>query len=149
MVDGHELGRGLLDGARQRCRWAGRRQQPADAGVALPVVEVADLQLEAPAGRPGSMLCDGHHRALADDVPPEAEPIDAFQLQAQAGRLGQGAVQRRGEVERFEDEDLDTDPAGVRGQPADEPFVDGRQARRQVHDEQVHGAARDERAGHA
>jgi hypothetical protein len=101
-------------------------EEPGHAGGTLAVVEVADLQLHLAAGRPEAVLGHGHHRALADDVTAEPEPADAFQLQAHAGRLGQGAVDRRREIDRLEDEELDADAAGVGRQPAQERFVDAR-----------------------
>jgi len=131
-----------------RVRWrAGRCQQSADAGAAFAVIEVADLQLDLTTGWAEAVLGHGHGRALADDVTAEPEPADALQLQAHTGRLDQGTVERCGEIDRLEDEELDADAAGVGRQPAQERFVGDRQARRQVQDEQIHRAARDERTG--
>ncbi len=136
-------------------RWAGRRglagrvEEAGDGGATLPVVEVVDLQLDLTSGWPEAVLGHGHGCALADDVPTEPEPADTLQLQAHAGRLGQGAMKRRGEIERLEDEELDADASSVSRQPSQERLVGERQARRQVEHEEVDGTAGDERAGQA
>ena len=104
-------------------RDSGGIEEPGHAGGTLAVVEVADLQLHLAARRPEAVLGHGHGRALADDVTAEPEPADALQLQAHAGRLGQGTVERCGEIERLEDEELDADAAGVGRQPAQERLV--------------------------
>jgi len=164
MVGDHERGRGHLDGARRGAPRGGRRTSPRWAGVLpaglargvekarhagrpLAVVEVADLQLCAATRRAVAVLGHGHRRALPHDVPPQADPAAALQFEAQAGRLGEGAVERGRQGGGLQDEHLHADAPGVGREPPQERFVEDREARRQVQHEQVHRPPRDERAG--
>jgi hypothetical protein len=105
-----------------------------------------------PARRAGPVSTDRHLRPLADDVATEPDPARPGQLQADAGRLADGAGKRRGEIRWLEDDEGDAGTACERAE-APEPVRDRRrrgrprQPRRQVDDEEIDRPARQQRAG--
>jgi hypothetical protein len=123
-----------------------------EAGVTLPAVGVEDPECR-PAPRwavaiPGDQ-CLG---ALADDVAPEADPRAPGQLQAEAGRFGDGPGQASGETGRFQDDEQRLCSPGQGGKTT-EPIGDdrgtirGRQpAAGQVQDQEIHRTAGEQRA---
>ena len=124
----------------------------AEAGVALASVRVEDPEAGSPPRWAGAVARDHHLRSLADDIPAEADPGPARELEPDAGRLRDGARQRattgRGR-RRLEDDEGDPGSAGERCQPP-ESIGESRSraaAGRQVDDEQVHRATRQQRAG--
>lgn len=124
-------------------------EEARHAGCPLAIVEVADLQLGLPARRSVAVLGHGHRGALPDDVPPETDPAGPPEFETQAGRFGEGAVERGRQGGRLQYEQLHADAPGMGGEAAQQRFMGRGQARRQVQDQQVHRPARDERAGEA
>jgi hypothetical protein len=115
-----------------------RRSQRPNLGVAKQLaVGVEDLQLDATAGRPESVLCHRYRRHLPDHVASAPDPGAPLELEAEAGGLGERHVDRPGEARRLEDDETRADPARVRRQPADDRLVAPGEARRQVDHEQV------------
>ncbi len=108
---------------------------------------VMDLQRHVPAGRPEPVLGHGHARLLADHVAPEADPRLPFELEAQAGHLGQGAVQATGQRRRLQDDEPGTDPLGMGRQPADGALLAGGETDGQVDGEEVDRSTRQQGAG--
>ena len=62
----------------------------AEAAIALAALGVEDPELRPPPRRAEPVAGDGHLGLLADDVAPEADPRSAGELEAEAGRLGDG-----------------------------------------------------------
>ncbi len=121
-----------------RRRGEHRRSERPNLGVAQHLtVGVEDLQFGATAGRPEPVLCDRHRRQLPDDVPSEPDPGAPLELEADAGALGEGRIDRRGEAHWLEDDQTGPDPSRVCRQPADDRLVAPGQAGRQVDHEQV------------
>ena len=118
-----------------------------EAGVALTALRVED-----PEGRPlprRAVAVAGDQRLgpLADDVAPEPDPRPPGELEAEAGRLGDGGREATGETRRLEDDEERLRATGERRQPA-EPVGDpgglvrgGEPAAGQVEDEHVRRAA--------
>jgi len=121
---------------------------PAEAGVALTAVGVEDPEGRPPAGRSGAVAGDDDLGGLADDVPPEADPGPPGELEADPRPLPDRGGHRRDEPGRLEDEEADPRPPGERGETAEAIREPCRPLRpgRQVHDEEVHGPAGQERA---
>ena len=140
------------------------------AGIPAAALRVQDPELCPPPRRAGSVPGDDHLRPLADDVPAEPDPRPLGQLQPEPGRLGDRARDRSGQTRRLEDDEENAGSSCQRREPS-QPVRDRgwpsaiapgatltRPARggsvraspiaRQVDDEEVHRAARDERPGH-
>ena len=124
----------------------------AEAGVALAALRVQDPEGRPPPRRAVAVAGDQRLRPLADDVAPEPDPRPPGELEADAGRLGDGGGQAAGETRWFEHDEQRLRPPGERRQPA-QPVGDpggpvgGRQpAAGQVEDEQVHRPAGQQRA---
>ena len=124
----------------------------AEAGVALAALGVEDPERRPPPRRAVSIAGDERLRPLADDVASEPDPRPPGELEAEAGRLGDGGREATGEARRFEDDEERLRPPGERRQPA-EPVGDpgravrgGQPAAGQVQDEQVHRAPGQQRA---
>ena len=124
----------------------------AEAGVALPAIRVEDPERRPAPRRAVAVPGDQRLGALADDVAPEADPRAPGQLQAEAGRFGDGPGQAAGETGRFEDNEQRLRSSGQGGKPA-EPIGDdrgtirGRQAATgQVQDQEVHRTTGEQRA---
>ena len=118
----------------------------AETGVPFTALGVEDPEGRPFARRPVSIAGDHGLRALADDVPAQPDPGTPGELQAQAGRLGDGRRQAAGGTRRFEDDEDRVRPASEGGQST-EPIGDpGRTVRRgepatgQIQEEQVHRA---------
>ena len=121
----------------------------AEAGVSLPSVRIEDSERRPPAGWAGPVAGDDHLRSLADDVPPEADPRSTSQLETYPRRLADGRRHVRDEPRRLQDHEADPGPPGQRREPA-EAVGNARgafDAGREVDDEEVHGPAREQRAG--
>jgi hypothetical protein len=148
----------------------GEERLAEEAGIPAAALRVQDPELRPPPRRTGSVPGDDYLRPLADDVPAEPDPRPLGQLQPEPGRLGDRARDRAGEARRLEDDEKDGGSASQRREPAQPVRDRGRppaiapganptgEARggsvraspiaRQVDDEEVHRAARDERPGH-
>ncbi len=63
----------------------------AEAGVALATLRVEDPEGRPPPRRAVAIACDQRLRPLADDVASEPDPRPPGELEAEAGRLGDGA----------------------------------------------------------
>jgi hypothetical protein len=133
--------------------WLGRlRVQEVlatEAGVTLAAVRIEDSERRPPAGWAGPVAGDDHLRSLADDVPSEANPRSTGQLEADSRGLADGSGDGLDEPWRLQDHEADPGPPGEGRQPA-EAVGDARgtfEARREVDDEEVHGPAREQRAG--
>jgi hypothetical protein len=124
----------------------------AEAGVTLPAVGVEDPERRPAPRRAVAVPGDQRLGALADDVAPEADPRAPGQLQAEAGRFGDGAGQATGETGRFEDDEQRLGPSGQSGettQPVgdDRGTIRGRQAAAgQVQDQEVYRPTGKQRA---
>ena len=121
---------------------------PAEAGVALATVGIEDPEGRPPAGRTGAVAGDEDLGRLADDVPPEADPGPPGELEADPRPLSDCGGHRGGQPRRLEDEEADPGPAGEGGEATEAIGEPRRSPRpgRQVHDEEVHGPAGQERA---
>lgn len=136
----------------------------AEAGVALPAVGVEDPQRRPPPRWTGAIARDDHLRSLADDIPPEPDPGAPVELEANAGRLADGALEAAGATAgRLQHHERDPGPARERrdagesiaeSRPRAAAGVGGaagaggaRPPARQIDDEDVHGTAREQRAG--
>lgn len=138
-----------LDGAgrdRRRARWAGI-EQVAHAGRPVPLIGVADLQLDPPARRPEAVAGDADARALPDHVAPEIDPALALQLEAHAGRLGERGPEREGQIGWLQDDEPGFSQPRPGGQTPQEPLPRRCQPCGQVDHEQVDGSPAQERAG--
>jgi hypothetical protein len=116
-----------------------------EAGVPLPSVRIEDSERRPPAGWAGPVAGDDHLRSLADDVPPEADPRSASQLETDPRRLADGSRHIRDEPRRFQDHEADPGPPGERREST-EAIGDARggfDAGRKIQDEQVHGPLRE------
>jgi hypothetical protein len=121
---------------------------PAEAGVALAAVGVEDPEGRPPAGRSGAVAGDEDLGGLTDDVPSETDPGPPGELEADPRPLPDRRGHRSDEPRRLEDEEADPRPAGEGGEAAEAIREPGGALRpgRQVHDEEVHGPAGQERA---
>ncbi len=124
-----------------------------EAGIALLSVGVEDSQLGSPPRRTEPVARHRDLRPLTHDVAPEPDPGAVGQLEAQAGRVGDGRGQPAVERRRFEDDEEGVRAAGERGKPA-EPVVDAggvaiaRPAGGQIDEQEVDGAGGEQAAGH-
>ncbi len=122
-----------------------------EAAVALPAVGVEDPELRPSPRRPEPVAGDGHLGLLADHVAPEPDPGASRQLQAEAGRFGDGRGETPGQAGRFERHEQRLCPAG-QGDEAAKPVGDLRMGRagirmwRQIEDEEIDRPSREERA---
>jgi len=125
---------------------------PAEAGVTLAAVRVQDPERRPSSRRPVAVPGDQCLRALADDVAAETDPRPTCQLQAEAGRFGDGPGQAAGETGRLQYDEQGLRSSGQRGQTAEpvgddrRPVRGGQAPARQVQDEQVNGAPGEQRA---
>lgn len=122
-----------------------------EAAVALPAVGVEDPELRPSPRRPEPVAGDGHLGLLAHHVAPEPDPGASRQLQAEAGRFGDGRGETSGQAGRFERHEQRLRPAG-QGDEAAKPVGDLRMGRagirmwRQIEDEEIDRPSREERA---
>jgi hypothetical protein len=113
-----------------------------EAAVALAALGVEDPELRPPARRPEAVAGDRHVRSLADDVASEPDPRIARELQAEAGRFGDGGLEPPHEARRLEGDEERFGATSERGETA-QPFGDagrgraGVRTRRKIDDEQV------------
>jgi hypothetical protein len=124
----------------------------AEAAVALAALGVEDPELRPPPRRAEPVPGDGHLGLLADDVAPEPDPRPAGKLEAEAGRLGDGRRETRGQAGRLKGDEQRLGAAGEGRKTAKSVRdVSGGRAgvgmRRQVQDEQVDRAAGEEGPG--
>ena len=124
----------------------------AEAGVALAALRVEDPEGRPPPRRAVAVAGDQRLRPLADDVASEPDPRPPGELEAEAGRLGDGGRQAAGQARWLEHDEERLRAPGERRQPA-EPVGDpgglvrgGQPAAGQVEDEQVHRAPGQQRA---
>ena len=99
-----------------------------EAAVALPAVGVEDPELRPSPRRPEPVAGDGHLGLLADHVAPEPDPGASCQLEAEAGRFGDGRGETAGQAGRFERHEQRLCPAG-QGDEAAKPVGDLRMGR--------------------
>ena len=152
----HGLGRCPDVGCRPSlARWGEPVEQPcpAEAGVADAALGIQDLDVGATARRAISIARDGDRAPPPDDVPAEPDPAFGAELEAEAARLLDRGRQRPAELDRLEQHEQRSRSPGERREPT-QPVPDPRPGDRriaaagQVHDQQVHGARREERARH-
>lgn len=124
----------------------------AETAVPIATLGVEDPELRPSARRPVPAPGDERLGPLADDVAAEPDPAAPPELEAEAGRFGDGGGQRRRQPGRLEGDEERLRPAGEAGQ-ASEPLGDlslrrarGR-TRRKVDHEDVDRAAGEEHAG--
>jgi hypothetical protein len=113
-----------------------------EAAIPLPALGVEDPELRLAARRTESVAGDRHLGPLADDVAPEADPRPAGQLEAEAGRIGDGGREAARQARRLESDEERLRATSERGEtPEAIRDAGGRRARirprRQVDDEQV------------
>jgi hypothetical protein len=122
----------------------------AEAGVALAALRVEDPERRSPARWSGPVSRDEDLRSLADDIPAEAEPCPARQLEADPGRLADGRRDARDEPRRLEDDEADPRSPSERREPAKTvgDASGALEARREIDHQEIDGPAREERAGH-
>ena len=126
------------------------RIEPAHhAGTAIALLGVPDLELYTAAGRPVPVLGNGHRCALSNHVAPNPDPAVALELEPDAGHLGERATERAREAGRLQHEETRADPPRMRRETPQEPLARGRQTRRQIDDEQVDRAPRQQGPGEA
>lgn len=139
-----------------------------EAGVARASVGVQDPEGRSPAGWAGAIARDHHLRSLADHVPAEPDPRSTGQLQPDSGRLahrgGQAASDPRiANARRLQHDERDPGTARERGEARESigesrsragtcfrtgaDLWAGTEPGGQVDDQQVHRAAREQRAG--
>jgi hypothetical protein len=130
----------------------------AEAGIALAAVGVQDPKAGSPARWAGPITGDDHLRSLADLVPAEPDPRSTGQLEPDPGRLAHGGREARAGSRararplgsrRLEHDEADSGAAREGGQAAQSIGQPGgtREARRQVHDQEIDRPTGQERAG--
>jgi hypothetical protein len=147
-MDGRtERGRGGRAAGAPGRRDLGQEQLQAETGIPIPAVGIEDPERRPAAGRAGPAAGDGDVGGLPDDVPAEANPRPAGKLEADPRPRPDGGGHRLHEPGRLEDEQGDPGPPGEGGEPA-EPIGESGcaiRADREVQDEEIHGAAGQER----
>jgi len=125
---------------------------PAEAGVSLAAVRIEDPERGPSARRSEPVARDQRLGLLPDHVPPEADPSPTGQLESESGRLGDRGREaiRVAAAGGFKQDQQDVRAPGKRGQ-AMQPVgdlrgaVSAREAARQVDEEQIDRAARQQR----
>jgi hypothetical protein len=136
--------------ARRRRRGVAEQVVAEEARVARPALRVEDPELGGAPGWAEAVARDGHFRPLADDVAPEPDPVAPSELQAKAGRLGNGSAQPLPDVHGFQHDEQRPGTSRERGQSS-EPVADlhpchsGIARLGQVDQQQVDGPCREER----
>ncbi len=131
----------------------GRRAFPeeellTETRIPIPAVGVQDPERGSSAGRTGPAARNDHVGGLPDDITPEPDPRPSLELQTNARPLPDRGGHRAHEARRFEDEQGDPRSPG-KGREPTEPIGEPRRpvrTRRQVHDEEIHGPAGQERS---
>jgi hypothetical protein len=100
-------------------------------------VGITDLELRLATRDAEAVLGHRDRRSLADDVAAQVDPRRACELEPKTGRFRQRAVHPRGHVQRLENDQASTDPAGVRGQPAKRSLPGRRKPAGQIDHQQV------------
>jgi hypothetical protein len=123
-----------------------------EAAVPLSSLRVEDPELRLPPRWAEPVAGDGHRRSLADDVAPEPDPRSAGELQAEAGRFGDGRHETSGQAGWFEGDEERFRAASKRGEVAKTVRDAGRRGagvrtRRQVDDEEVDRPTGEQGAG--
>ena len=121
----------------------------AETGIPIPAVGIQDPERRSATRRTGSTAGNDDLGGLPDDIPSEANPRAAGELQANARPLPDRRGNRADEPGWFEDEQGDPGPPGQRGESA-EPIGKARSTLRpgrKIHDQQVHGPSGQERPG--
>ena len=122
-----------------------------EAPVALPAVGVENPELRPSPRRPEPVAGDRHLGLLADHIAPEADPGASCQLEAEAGRFGDGRGETAGQTGRLERHEQRLCPA-CQGDEAAKPVGGlrmgraGIRMRRQIEDEEIDRPSRQERA---
>ena len=124
-----------------------------EARVAHPSVRVEDLEVRPAARRPVAVAGDGDRAPAADNIPSEPDPAVGTEVQPEPARLLDRGRERPPERHGLEQHEQRPRPPGQRGEPAEPvPHPCPRDRRippvGQVHDQQVHGPCRQERARH-
>jgi hypothetical protein len=122
-----------------------------EAGVPVAAIRIEDPELRPPSRRTGSIAGDDHLRSLPHDIPPQADPRPASQLQAYSQRLAERRGHARGEPRRLEHDEQDPGPASEGGETVEairDPPGAGDGPGRQVEDERVHRPGGEERPRH-
>jgi hypothetical protein len=134
-----------------------------EAGVPVATIGVDDPEVGPAPGRTESIAGDEHLDLLSDDIPTEAQPGTAGQLEAQPDRFPERAGHGLGQAGRLEDDEKGAGPTRERGQPMEPVGETGRSSRatgsrrpgavgaklgRQVDQEQIDRAPLEERARH-
>lgn len=134
------------EGAERRA--VGEERPQAKAGVPIPAVRVEDPERRPAPRWTGPVPRHECVRGLADDIPAEADPRPAAELQADPGPLPDRGGHRSAEARRLQGEEADPGPPGEGGEPAQAAREPGRagELHREVQDEEVHGPAGEERA---
>ena len=152
-IDGREQGRCRRHG---RARWGLRDESleqrvTEQARVAIPALRVEDRELDPAPRRSVAVAGHGHAAPLTNDIPAQADPAAALEVQPQAARLLHGHREAPAEPHRLQDDDQRPGAPRERREPA-EPVPDacaadrGITTLREVHDENVHGPRGQERA---
>jgi hypothetical protein len=76
-----------------------------EAGVTSSALRVEDPELRPPPRRPEPAPGDSHLRPLADNIPTQADPRPPGELEPEAGCLGDGRGQARGQAGGLEDDE--------------------------------------------
>lgn len=124
----------------------------AETAVPIATLGVEDPDLHPSARRSVAAAGDERLGPLADDIAAEPDPAGPPELEAEAGRFGDGGGQRRRQPRRLEGDEEHLRPAGQAGQ-ATEPLGDlslrraHGGARREIDHEDVDRAAGEEHAG--
>ncbi len=121
----------------------------AEAGVPLTPIGVEDPEGCVPSGRTRTIPGDDDLRGLADHVPPKADPGPPGELEADPRPLPDRGGHGRDQPGRLQDKERDPRPprqGREATQAVREPCRTLRPGR-QVHHEEVHGPAGQERAG--
>jgi hypothetical protein len=125
---------------------------PAKAGVSLAAVRIEDPERGPSARRSEPVAGDTRLGLLPDHVPPEADPSPAGQLESEPGRLGdRGREAVRVAAAGWLEQDQQDVRAPCESRQAMQPVgnlrdaVGAREAARQVDEEQVDRAARQQR----
>src|SRR5260221_671706 len=118
--------------------WLDQESVETEAGVPLSSVRVEDPDRRPPARRASPVATDDHLRSLADDVPSEADPRGAGELEADTRRFADGRDHVLAEPRRLQDDERDPRPPSEAGEPA-QPVGDplAGQPSREVDDEQI------------
>jgi hypothetical protein len=123
-----------------------------EAAVPLSSLRVEDPELRLPPRWAEPVAGDGHRRSLADDIAPEPDPRSMGELEAEAGRFGDGRHETGGQAGWFEGDEKRFRAASKRGEAAKTVRDAVRRGAgvgtgRQVDDEKIDRPTREQGAG--